>query len=252
MPLGHRTDPRRHRGREQHGLARRRCCFEDQLDVLGEPHVEHLVGLVEHHGFDRVERESASADVVDGPTRRGDHDVDAARERLKLPTDGLAAVDRDDARTQVATVFVHGLGDLHRELAGGHKHECSGACAAFGSGEPLQEGERERRRLARACRSLAEQVATVEQWWDRLTLDRGRLFVAELAQHTEQFGPQSQLGEAHGPVVGFGGHRFRSSGWRTNAFVPHRSDIVLVRKMFQTGRYHARSPRTEKGWAARP
>ena len=45
------------RRREQHRLALGRRRREDRLDVLGEAHVEHLVGLVEHdepHGVERA------------------------------------------------------------------------------------------------------------------------------------------------------------------------------------------------------
>ena len=38
---------------------------EDLLEVVGEAHVEHLVGLVEHDGLDLVEPERAAVEVVD-------------------------------------------------------------------------------------------------------------------------------------------------------------------------------------------
>ena len=53
---------------------------EDRLDVVGEAHVEHLVGLVEDDDLDVVERERAAADVIDARPGRGDDDVHAAVE----------------------------------------------------------------------------------------------------------------------------------------------------------------------------
>ena len=42
------VDARWHRRGEQHRLAVFGSLLQDRLDVLGEPHVQHLVGLVEH------------------------------------------------------------------------------------------------------------------------------------------------------------------------------------------------------------
>jgi hypothetical protein len=49
------VEPGGHGGGEQHGLAVAGGGLEDGLEVLGEAHVEHLVGLVEHHRADAVE-----------------------------------------------------------------------------------------------------------------------------------------------------------------------------------------------------
>ena len=99
---------------------------EDRLDVLGEAHVEHLVGLVEHDDADAVEPQRAAIDVVDRPARRGDDDVDAVAQGAELAADRLAAVDRQDPHAELAPVAVHRLGHLHGELAGRHQHEGDG------------------------------------------------------------------------------------------------------------------------------
>ena len=61
--------------------------FEDRLEVLGEAHVEHLVGLVEHDGAHRAEIERAALDVVERAAGRRDDDVDAALQRAQLLAD---------------------------------------------------------------------------------------------------------------------------------------------------------------------
>ena len=114
----HLLDPRRHGGREQHGLGLVRQGVEDGVEVLGEAHVEHLVGLVEHDDLDGLEVEAAAGEVVDGPARGGDDDVDAAVQGVQLAADGLAAVDREHPGAEAAAVAVDGLGDLHGQLAG--------------------------------------------------------------------------------------------------------------------------------------
>ena len=93
------------------------------LDVLGEAHVEHLVGLVEHDHLEAAQVQRAPVDVVERAAGRRHHDVDAAPERAELPADRLAAVDREHPRAHVAPVAVHRLGDLHRELARGHQDQ---------------------------------------------------------------------------------------------------------------------------------
>ena len=112
-----------HRRREQHGLAVVGRALEDRLDVVGEAHVEHLVGLVEDDGADRVECERTAADVVERPSGRGDHDVDAAVERLQLALDRLAAEHRHHLHAELAAVLEHRLADLHGEFTGRHQHE---------------------------------------------------------------------------------------------------------------------------------
>ena len=83
------------RGREQDGLALRGRRVEDRLDVLGEAHVEHLVGLVEHDDARRRRARSVPRLMWSmRPARRGDDDVDAVAQRAELAADRLAAVDR--------------------------------------------------------------------------------------------------------------------------------------------------------------
>ena len=60
----HRVDPWWHRGREQYGLAILGDVAEDRLDVLGEPHVQHLVRLVQDHRPDPREAQGAAPQVV--------------------------------------------------------------------------------------------------------------------------------------------------------------------------------------------
>ena len=107
---------------------------EDLVQVVGEAHVEHLVGLVQDDGLDLVEAERAAIEVVHGPAGGGDDDVHAAGEAGELRGDRLAAVDRDDAHAEVLAVAVDRLRDLHRELPRGGEHERRRAAAAAVAG----------------------------------------------------------------------------------------------------------------------
>ena len=96
VTLRNRMNARWHRCGEQHCLAIVRRVVEDQFDVFGEAHVEHLVGLVEHDRAHLVKIERATLQMVDRSTRRGDNHVHAAPESIELAADRLASVDRGD------------------------------------------------------------------------------------------------------------------------------------------------------------
>jgi hypothetical protein len=70
-----------HRCREEHGLVSLRGVVEDRLDVLGEAHVEHLVGLVQDNGLHGAEAQRSALEVIDRAAGRGHDHVDATSER---------------------------------------------------------------------------------------------------------------------------------------------------------------------------
>ena len=78
VAAGDRADARGHGRREEHGLRALGRAGEDRVDVLGEAHVEHLVGLVEHHDREPVEVQRAPPEVVERPARGRDDDVGPA------------------------------------------------------------------------------------------------------------------------------------------------------------------------------
>ena len=184
--LGDRGDARRQRRREQRDLFLCRCGRENRLEVLGESHVEHLIGLVEHDDSHRTEMNRLAADVIERATRRRDHDIHAALERADLRFHRRTAVDRQCDRADPLAVPMDGLGHLHRELACGNKHECGGAltgwCVRI---QPVQQRQRERGGLAGACRGLRHHVAAREQGRDGGKLDGRRLLVAQCGEGRE-------------------------------------------------------------------
>ncbi|MFT3851219.1 MAG: hypothetical protein QM733_00525 [Ilumatobacteraceae bacterium] len=188
-------DAWRHRRREQDGLALRGEAAEDRLDVFGEAHVEHLVGLVEHGELHRADVERLALQVVLDAARRADDDVDALRQRVQLALDRLAAVERDDACPEAAAVAVDRLRHLDRQLTGGHQDDGHRPAAARGVGEALEDRQGERRRLARAGGGLSEQVVAGQQLRDGLGLDRRRLLVAECGEGVGQLRIESERGE---------------------------------------------------------
>ncbi len=196
VPLSDGGDAGRHRGREEHRLPLARRRREDRLQVLGEAHVEHLVGLVQHDDADGVELQRAAPDVIQGSPRRRHDDLGAALQGADLLVHGRAAVERDDAEADALRVLVDRLGDLHGQLARGDEHEATRAPPLLAVlGNPLEHRQREGRRLAGARRRLAEHVATRQEDGDRLALDRSRLFVPEGAHSRHEVGNKTERGE---------------------------------------------------------
>ena len=198
MAAHHAVDPRRHGRREQRGLPVLRSFAQYQLDVLGEAHVKHLVGLVEHDDLKAAQVQRSPGDVVERAPGRRHHDVDATVKRTQLPADRLPAVDRQHPHAHVAPVAVHRLGDLYRELARGHEDQGEHPRLPAPAGDPLEHGKREGGRLARPRRGLPDQVTARDQRRDGSSLYWRRLLVAEARQRPAQSGGQPQLGEAAG------------------------------------------------------
>ena len=102
-----RLDRVREGRREQHGLAFARQPAQDPRDVFAEPHVEHAVRFIEHHGPDRTRVERAPVQVIEQPSGRSDRDVDAAFQRFPLGTSGLTADQFDHGQPGVGPAVGH-------------------------------------------------------------------------------------------------------------------------------------------------
>ena len=190
---------------------------EDRLDVLGEAHVEHLVGLVQDDRRHAVELQRLAADEVEGPPRRGDDDVGPALEGPQLRAVRLPAVDRQDRRSQRAAVAMDGLGHLHRQLAGRDQDEPHRAVAARPSAASrCRSGRAKAAVLPVPVAAWPTRSLPCEQRRDRLPLDRRRLLVAELDDRLHQAVVEAQGREARNcrrsrPSEPF---RLSSSGFR--------------------------------------
>jgi len=71
------THPAGHGGRKEEGLGEVLLVhsLQDLVNVLGKSHLQHPVGLVEHHVLDAPEDEVAALDVVLDSSRSSDQNV---------------------------------------------------------------------------------------------------------------------------------------------------------------------------------
>ena len=133
--------------------------------------------------------------MIEQAARRADDDVCAALEALQLRGVALAAVDRQHMEARhLGGVFLEGLGNLDRELARGREDQrLRGAQVDV---DLREDGQRERRRLARAGLGLAEQIRASEDGGNGLRLDRRGRFVADVFQGGDDGFAQAELGKA--------------------------------------------------------
>ena len=157
VAVGDAVDLAVQRGREEERLALLADEIDDAVDGRAEAQVEHAVGLVEHEQRDRVEAHEAPLDQILEAAGRGHQDVRAGG-LLGLAVDADAAEGGGDAQTAGARERRRLVGDLHRELAGGHQHEAGGNLGV--TRDALDHGDREGDRLAAARGRLGKDVAS--------------------------------------------------------------------------------------------
>ena len=138
------ADLRRHRRREEQGLAVRRQQRDDPLDIGDEAHVQHAVGFVDDQGRGLGEQQAAALEQIEQPPRGRDQHVDAAVERLLLVVHALAADQQGMAELEILAIQQEILGHLECQLAGRlqdqrARHPCPGPR----SGQDVEQRQRE-------------------------------------------------------------------------------------------------------------
>ncbi len=234
-------DRLRHRGGEEHRLATLRHHLGDLAQVMHEAEVEHLVGFVEHEVAHGGQADGAAGDEIEQAAGGGDQDVGALFKLQLLLVDRHAADDDVDAQMRLAQEVLQVLGDLVHQFAGRRQDQRTGGTvvgAAFFRDQLFDQRQAEGGRLAGAGLGEADQVAAFEKKRDRLFLDGGRRFDAEL----EQCG-DDRLGDTKrfkiGQVITFSGapkQYRRNAGLRSGVTLasrtPREVGTCLVGKSF--------------------
>ncbi|CAG4908924.1 unnamed protein product [Acidocella sp. C78] len=197
---GQGTDRLRHGSRKHHRLALAGQLRHDLADRRDEAEIEHLIRLVEHHGFNPVEADGAGGDMVEQAAGSGDQQVDTRFHTASLRAGFGPADDDGDRRAGKRPIGAGGIGDLGGKLAGGGENQrAAGARRRAGAvgRDPVQDRQHEGSRLAGAGLGDADQIVAFEHHRDRTGLDRGGGFIGLLAD-----GAQQGLGKAECGKIG--------------------------------------------------
>ena len=146
---------------------------EDAVDLRHEPHVEHVVRLVEDQEVEVGEPRGALLDVVEQAAGGRHDDVGAAAQPGVLGPHLDAADQADRPQAEVAAEGVEESLGLERDLAGGRDDQGAGLGVV---GEPFGDRQGEGRGLAGAGLGEADQVSPAERRRDDGGLDGGRMF----------------------------------------------------------------------------
>ena len=148
--------------------------------------------------------------MIEKAARSGDQHIDAACDLRILVAEGNAADQERDGKPMIDSVLVEILLDLRRKFARGLEDQGARHARAGASGfEERQHRQHERRRLAGAGLSDAENVAAREHVRNRLRLDRRGLRVAGRFYGLLNFLAKSEFGKGHDYYDRGGRGRFR-------------------------------------------
>ena len=163
---------------------------QDAGHIVDEAHVQHPVGLVQHHGPDGLQHHGAALHMVAEAAGRGHHDLGLALQGVDLLADGLSAVQAHQPHALVIHGDVpHFVGDLHGQLTGGGHDDGLHLFAV--RVDLFNDGDTEGHGLAGAGGRLGNDVLARHHGRDAAGLHRRGNSVSLVAD-----GPQRGLGQA--------------------------------------------------------
>ena len=164
---------------------------DDLADLRLESHVEHAVGFVHHQIRHATQVRHAGLQKVQQAPRRGDHDLRASTQIVRLVAPRHASVHARIANPARGPEPRALLLRLVGQLARGGQHQADRAVAGpqHGLGADVDDGgEDERQGFARARRGNADHVAAGESHRPALRLDGGGGLEACTVDHVEDVG----------------------------------------------------------------
>ena len=202
--LGERDDAARQGRREQQRAAFFRRGLEDEFEILAKAEIEHLVGLVEHDGFELRDVETAAPQMIAQPARRADHDMGAVGQFALLAPRVHAADAGDDARAAILIKPGQFALHLHRQFAGRRDDQgdrLGAAVETVGVAEQVL-GDRQAigHGLAGAGLRRHQKVAADSGFGQHAGLDRRQIGVIAFSQGTgEMRAGQARMSRDIGP-----------------------------------------------------
>ena len=150
------------------------------LHIGQESQVQHLVGFVKHDCGDSIEREFPLPDQIEGPPRSGNYDFHSTLDRADLLDITGTAINRHHFDFDRLTVRFHGLCDLNRKLASRSQNQNShSGLVRWNGAKSVQDRERKSGGLTCTSSRKTDQIFTFEKYGNRLSLNRGRVFISE-------------------------------------------------------------------------
>ena len=148
-----------HRGGEEQRVAFLWHTRQNGVHVLGETHVEHLVGLVEHHVAHGSEFRHAAVHQVDESSRRCHYDVHTLLQLAYLRLDACPSIHRYDVNVgDILRKVLQVVGNLQAQLA--RRREHNGLSLLYSRVNALQQGYAEGGGLARSCLRQCNDIVT--------------------------------------------------------------------------------------------
>ena len=184
------------RRREEQVLTLGRHQFQNLLNVVDEPHVQHPVRLVQHQYLDARQLYLTALTQIEQAARRGHDDIKPAPHLVNLRLEAHPAENHHRANVHMLPVINNTLVYLRCQFAGGCEHERPWTLAATGSTrEDLKQGQTEGSRLTRTRLCATEHIPAVQDRRDRPRLDWRRLGVAFGFHGCNQLGHEPKFRE---------------------------------------------------------
>ena len=177
-----------HGGREEQRLAGFGGHLEDAFDIGDEPHIQHPVGLIDHHDLHARQQQFAALEMVKQAAGGGDQHIHAAVDQLVLVAKRYTTDQQSLGQLGVFGIFVKAFRHLGGQFACGGQHKRARharACASLA--QKRDHGQGKARRLARAGLGDAQNVLSAQRGRDGLGLNGRGGFVTGFdhgLQHT--------------------------------------------------------------------
>ncbi len=188
---GQHFDGLRKSGRKQQGLPIFWNFVHDLRKLVGKPHVEHAVSLIENHDSNELKPDIAALQVVAKPSGRG-HEVLGIGRKRRLIDLVVHSADQG-CRAQapgLSELFHHRVG-LKRNFTRWRKDQDKGP---FLARKPLDRGKHEGCRLARSGLGRSQKIAALEGKRNGFGLHWGRALVAGRQKLLHQGRREAKLG----------------------------------------------------------
>src|SRR5690606_20294874 len=187
------------------------------VDLFGEAHAQHFVGLIKDNVLQVGQVQGTLVDVVDYATWGTNDYLGATAQAVELRAVWRAAVHWQNGEVrQVLGVGSESLGYLEGQLAGwSQNQDLRGLGWTIGVSQFCHAGQGrkcESSGLTGTGLSQTDNVAAFEKQWDGCCLDWRWLFVAKVGKRCKHAGIQTKFGEEHSwlfwglVVVGVYGH----------------------------------------------